>query len=187
MDFPGGKFDIDCDFELDGTDYQGDSWNKKHMIYALYAMCTSARNTLELLKMKHTHYRNEIERIVKEDLYAAVPEMEILERRKRWIAARLALAVSLVTLATESISSHLQRKRNQAMAKAMDALRKSQQGMSNRLNTYGEELLLYGQFDLNSTDTILKTLQSIYDTEAPVANRVRKLNSSWPTTYLTHD
>ena len=112
----------------------------------LKVMCQAVSPQLQLLKEKEEAYKDETDTKVK-DVKAAIPDLKSAGRFKRFASALLAIA-GLVTLAAESISGFLQRKRNKAIANAMRALQKRQDTTLNTMHRYRNDLLLYGEFSM---------------------------------------
>ena len=89
--------------------------------------CEDSLPTFTLVKTREDYYRKKLIALVDEDLYAPLESYRSLGRRSKQFASLVISAVTgLVTLAIEGISSYLQRKRNKAMANAMDALYRTQ-------------------------------------------------------------
>ena len=76
----------------------------------------------------------------------------------------------LVTLAIEAVGGYLQRKRNKAMATAMDTLHEVQLDTYDKLQRHRKDLLLYSTYSLKSTNAVLNTLQGMYTNQATLSN-----------------
>ena len=113
---------------------------------------------------------------------AAIPDLESAGRFKRFASALPAIA----GLVTESISGFPQRKRNKAIANAMRALEKRQDTTLNTLHRYRNDLLLHGEFSMNSTAELAETMQDLYVKHTFVESMVRNLSLDWPTRYLSN-
>ena len=122
---------------------------------------------------------------IKSDVQAVIPDLESAGRFKRFASALPAIA-GLATLAAESISGFLQRKRNRAIANAMRALDKRQDITQNSLHRYKNDLLLCGEFSMNSTKELAETMQDLYVKHTFVESMVRNLSHDWPTRYLSN-
>ena len=91
----------------------------------------------------------------------------------------------LVTLAVESLSGYLQNKRHKAMAKVMKALQQNQRLTFNQLHRYKDDLLLYGTYNLKSTESMLDTLQGLYHRQSSLEKHITQLQEyDWPNVYL---
>ena len=86
-------------------------------------------------------------------------------RKKRFItaiaSALLPAAGKLVTLAVEELGGYLQRKRNKALNKALEQLEFRVDLTQNMMHQLEEDFLLFGEFEINSTESIVKTFQSL--------------------------
>ena len=184
FEFPEINFEPDCDFDIGSeTDH---AWTDKYYPLKswLTQACEDARPLIHLLKAKEKFYRNEVHRIMENELYSAIPDLESAGRQKRFVTLIPAIA-GVVTLAVESIGSFLQHRRNKAMAKAMDALHKSQVNGNNRLNRYRDDMLMYGQFSLNGTEEITNSLRDMYEHQSNIEDYMRNLTTEWPRWYLS--
>ena len=94
---------------------------------------------------------------------------------------------ALVTLAVESISGHLQRKRNKAIAQAMTRMNKKIALTNHELHELEKDFLLYGDYNLNSTENILKVLESIDSRTTLLENWLNGSDSDWSYTYTNHN
>ena len=78
-------------------------------------------------------------------------------------SAALPALGKLATLAIEELGAYLQRKRNRALKVALQEL-DQKVGMSlNEMHQLEREFLLYGEYDVNSTTSIIKLLDSLDD------------------------
>ena len=86
-------------------------------------------------------------------------------RKKRFLPAAasafLPAAGKLVTLAVEELGGYLQRKRNKALNKALEQLEFRVGLTYNMMHQLEEDFLLFGEFEINSTESIVKTFQSL--------------------------
>ena len=100
------------------------------------------------------------------DFYGTLQNLKESNRGKRSIGLVVSAVTGLVTLAIEAIGSYLQRKRNKAMATAMDALHEVQLDTYDKLQRHRKDLLLYGTYSLKSMNAVLNTLQGMYTNQA---------------------
>ena len=151
--FPDLKFLPDCSFSQ--TEKHTPAWTTQYDYLKswLKVMCQAVSPQLQLLKEKEKAYRDETDSKVK-DVQAIIPNLESTGRFKRFASALPAIA-GLVTLAAEGISGFLQRKRNRTIANAM-RLDKRQDITQNSLHRYKNDLLLYGEFSMNSTKELAR-------------------------------
>ena len=86
-------------------------------------------------------------------------------KKKRFItaiaSALFPAAGKLVTLAVEELGGYLQRKRNKALNKALEQLEFRVDLTQNMMHQLEEDFLLFGEFEINSTESIVKTFQSL--------------------------
>ena len=68
----------------------------------------------------------------------------------------------------------------------MRALDKRQDITQNSLHRYKNDLLLYGEFSMNSTKELAETMQDLYVKHTFVESMVRHLSYGWPTRYLSN-
>jgi hypothetical protein len=128
-----------------------------------------------VLKSRSAQLRDELDQIVNNDLPAALPEVYgkgpqiVPNRRKRGLFTLL--ASGLVTLGTEVVSHFINKKRNKAINDAVGELRKGHMQSRNALRQFREELLLYGEYTLNNTGSVIETLDT-FD------GRIKQLNLS---------
>ena len=113
-----------------------------------------------------------------------MPALGSAGRTKRFAAALIPAIAGLVTLAVESVSGYLQNKRNKNIAVAVKALSTENGHLKNQLNGYEEDLLPYGEFNMNSTEELVETLQDMYSRQTLVEEVVANLTKNWPAIYL---
>ena len=182
--FPDPKFLPDCSFSQ--TEKHAPAWTTQYDYLKswLTVMCQAVNPQLQLLKEKEKAYRDETDNKVR-DVQAVIPDLESAGRFKRFASALPAIA-GLVTLVTESISGFLRRKRNRAIANAIRALERRQDITQNSLQRYKNDLLLYGEFSMNSTKELTETMQDLYVKHTFVESMVRNVSHDWPTRYLSN-
>ena len=73
----------------------------------------------------------------------------------------LPLTGKIATIAVEALGSHLQRKRQRAMVKAVNHLQSKQFLTRNQLYTLEKDFLMYGEYDVQSTDGLIKALKNL--------------------------
>ena len=67
----------------------------------------------------------------------------------------------LATLAVEELGSFLQKKRNNALTKALQLLDQDLQQTRNMMHQLEKDFLLYGEYDVNSTQSIINLLGNL--------------------------
>ena len=96
-----------------------------------------------------------------------IPDYDIPRNRSRRLAfgaivsAALPAIGKLATLAVEELGSYLQRKRNNALTKALQLMDQEIVHTRNMMHQLEKDFLLYGEYDINSTQSILKILDNL--------------------------
>ena len=95
------------------------------------------------------------------------PTLATGNRGKRFLAALgsalLPAVGKLSTLAIEELGGYLQRKRNKALQTALHKLDNTVHITKNMMHQLEKDFLLYGEYDINSTDTILNIFKGLND------------------------
>ena len=76
-------------------------------------------------------------------------------------SAALPAIGKLATLAVEELGAYLQRKRNKALKVALQELDKKVTILRNEMHQLEKDFLLYGEFDINFTVSIIELLDSL--------------------------
>ena len=124
-------------------------------------------------------------RLLQEEIFTALPNISPAGRTKRFAAAFLPAIAGLVTLAVESISGYLQSKRNRMISMAMDELKTQNRIHNNRLNRYKSDLLMYGNFQINSSEKLVDSLCDMYDKITLVEEYMVNHTDYWLSRYLS--
>ena len=82
-------------------------------------------------------------------------------RIKRGIAAFIPALAGLATIAVESIGSFLQKKRNAALSKGLNAIKSDQSLAWNSIKQLEDDFLLYGKYNLDSLEKIIHTVNHL--------------------------
>ena len=93
---------------------------------------------------------------------------------------------ALATMAVESISHHIQKKRNKAIAKAMTHMAQNIKMNNHEVHMLQRDFLLYGDYNLNSTEQILKVLQSVDGRTSLLEYWLNTSDSHWTNSYTNH-
>ena len=165
----------ECDFEIHSDDVQAWTDEYHYVTGWMHHICMSVQPQLKLLQEKEKFYKRELQQLLDEEILTALPALGPAGRTKRFAAALIPAIAGLVTLAVESLSGYLQNKRNKYIALAVDALSKENGHYRNQLNRYGHDLLLYGEFSVNSTEGIIDTLNEMYSRQTLVEETVANL------------
>ena len=86
---------------------------------------------------------------------------QVLDREKRGFLAFLPLIGKVATIAVEALGSYLQRKRNKAIAKALEAIQSGRFLEKNHLYKLDKDFVMYGEYDVQSTDGLIKLLSNL--------------------------
>ena len=185
LDFSERILMPDCDFSITKDHVKG-TWTNKHSYLTvwMHQICKAMRPHVKLLQEKEKFYRNEVKQLLDEDISHAIPALGSAGRTKRFTAALIPAIAGLVTLAVESVSGYLQSKRNKNIAAAVNALSIENGHIKNQLNRHAEDLLLYGEFHMNSTEELVETLQDMYSRQTLVEEVMANLTRNWPAVYL---
>ena len=82
-------------------------------------------------------------------------------RTKICFAAFIPALASLATIAVESIGSFLQKKRNAALSKGLNAIKSDQSLAWNSIKQLEDDFLLYGKYNLDSLEKIIHTVNHL--------------------------
>ena len=99
-------------------------------------------------------------------------------------SAALPAIGKLATLAVEELGAYLQRKRNKALKVALQELDREKKQMRNEMHLLQKDFLLYGEFDVNSTVSIIELLDSL-DNRTSYLERILKMKlKAWNEKFL---
>ena len=102
-------------------------------------------------------------------------------------SAALPAIGKLATLAVEELGAYLQRKRNKALKVALQELDRDKRQMRNEMRLLEKDFLLYGEFDVNSTVSIIKLLDSL-DNRTSYLEQILKMKvQAWNEKFLSKD
>ena len=91
-------------------------------------------------------------------------------RQKRGFLAFLPLIGKIATIAVEALGSHLQKKRKRAMVKAVTEMQNNQFLTRNELYQLEKDFLMYGEYNVRSTDGIIRMLSNLTNRTAFLEN-----------------
>lgn len=146
--------------------------------------CHSARWRRSFILNKAKMLRETLEQKLLGDLPNALPDLYPptssgqgpMTRRRRGIFT--AIAGGLVTLATEVVSHFLKRKRDRAVHRSIRKIREDQNRDLDKIRRLGNDFIMYGKYNLNSTEGILKSLQASEKQVQALRQQVER-NSLW--------
>ena len=101
------------------------------------------------------------------------------------VSAALPAIGKLATLAVEELGAYLQRNRNKALKVALQELDKRVKVTRNEMHQLEKDFLLYGEFDVNSTVSIIELLDSL-DNRTSYLERILEMEvKAWTDRFLT--
>ena len=101
------------------------------------------------------------------------------------VSAALPAIGKLATLAVEELGAYLQRKRNKALKVAMQELDRRVKVTRNEMHQLEKDFLLYGEFDVNSTVSIIKLLDSLDNRTSYLEGILEMKVKAWTDRFLT--
>ena len=127
-----------------------------------------------------------------EDHFLDPPDPQVMNRTSRAVPGMGMLVGSLVTqgvgalitLAKESISAHLSRKRSKAIARAMSQMDSNNEKTKNQLQLLEKDFLMYGDYDINSTASIVSMLKYLGNRTSSIERWVKLKEPSWSYHYM---
>ena len=150
----------------------------------LRCMCEHSLPLFSLIQQREQFNREYLIKLVEQDLYGTLQTHKNARRKKKSVGLVVSAVTGLVTLAVEAVGGYLQKKRNKAMATAMDALREAQLDTYNKLQRHKKDLLLYGTYSLRSMNSVLDTLWGMYTNQASLSESMTVLDDrTWPILY----
>ena len=112
-------------------------------------------------------------------------------RSKRLLGALGAIASAalpavgkLATLAVEELGAYLQRKRNKALKVALQEMDNKIGVTLNEMHQLEKDFLLYGEFDINSTKSIMELLDSLHNRTSTLENILEMKETEWNIRFL---
>ena len=146
--------------------------SEKDALWWSYLNCRANRARVDSIRAKGENLQRTIKRILTKDIYALLPDLKVekpdesnVERQKRfpWVAA----IGGLITVVTEAISIIKQRKRDKAIEKALQKFRMEKGEIVNRVEQFGDDFLMYGEYLLNTTEEVITriNLMTKHDTD----------------------
>ena len=159
--------------------------------FMLYEICKSTQPILKLLEKKENLYRQELQQKVEKEMLSALPYLGTVPagRPKRFVNFIIPALAGVVTLAVEGVSTFLKNKRQKYMTMAMAELKEGHLEHKNILKRHQKDLMMYGEFSMNSTVDLVDALEDMYHNVTSVEKLIVNLTdnmSEWPKHYLNH-
>ena len=113
-----------------------------------------------------------------------IPYLNIPRNRSRRligaiVSAALPAIGKLATLAVEELGSYLQKKRNNALTTALQRLDQDLLHTRNMMHQLEQDFLLYGEYDINSTQSILTILENLDDRTSSLEGWLEYNTKEW--------
>ena len=138
----------------------------------LIDMCNQLMVIVKHYVNKHKFYNISIHQLIEKEIPAVLPKIHSKDRNKRSIIGPIISGI--IGIAHETISYFLKRKRDNAMRKAYHALNTKQNIMKNELYQHNKDLLMYGQFSLDTLDHIVDTINDLHARTVKVEKMFQK-------------
>ena len=110
-------------------------------------------------------------------------------RSKRLLGAIVSAALpavgKLATLAVEQLGAYLQRKRNRALKVAMQEMDRKVGTARNMMHQLEKDFLLYGEYDVNSTQSIMKLLGSLHNRTSSLEKILELKVPTWALSFIS--
>ena len=134
---------------------------------AVSEWCAKATPYMQHIQRKEKYFLDRLYSLLENDLYSVLPQLKknnpSTRRKQRSLRALAFSAVTgLITLAVESIGSFLRNKQEKRINDAVIAMRESTADVQNRLQQYGDDFLMYGQYNVETLDKVIETVYSLH-------------------------
>ena len=110
---------------------------------------------------------------------------DVRGRNKRGLVTFLPLIGKIATIAAEALGSHLQRKRQKAMIKAVNEMQSKRFLTRNELYKLEKDFLMYGEYDVQTTDGVIHVLQNLNNRTAYLESMINGQNINAMLQYLS--
>ena len=95
------------------------------------------------------------------NVYTNTSLSEHVRKKRGLLGLAIPIVGKLATIAIEALGSHLQKKRRRAMAKALERLESKQFLNKNQLYKLDHDFLMFGDYDIQTTDGMIKLLGNL--------------------------
>ena len=104
-------------------------------------------------------------------------------RTQRWlvpaVSASLPAVGKLATIAVEHLGSYLQGRRNKAITKSLEKMDRKITLTRNMMHQLEKDLVLFGEYDTNSTESIIKMLDSLDNRSSTIERWLEGHSVAW--------
>ena len=193
INFPIAELDLSCEHIIAAiahaeATHKGSyikSLSHTNLVY-MKKICLTSVPIFKYMKQKQDYYQSRVTTLITNELTKLTPQVEVVKRQKRFIAAFLPSIAGLFSIAVEQLSGHLQRKRNQAIRNSLRAL-KTEMAMNseNIVKQFNKELILFGHYNLQGMKNILATINNVNNHTSSFADNVVGSLKQWQDLYVT--
>ena len=134
---------------------------------------------------KHLHDPLLASTHVEEEDILNYDKTDVQGRNKRGLVAFLPLIGKIATIAAKALGSHLQRKRQKAMIKAVNEMQSKRFLTRNELYKLEKDFLMYGEYDVQTTDGVIHVLQNLNNRTAYLESTINGQNINAMLQYLS--
>ena len=128
-------------------------------------LCAIVDPVIEWYKSREDYFKKQIHHKIAVDVRAALDDLISAGIEKRFLPALIPIGTSLVTIAAEALSSHLQRKRVAAINKGLQGLKAQREAdrrnFHNMVKQLQDDFVMIGEYNVNSTSEIITTMNKM--------------------------
>lgn len=161
------EIDTECSFLFKVQNNVQQSVQRQQIQDAMSDMCSIIRPYVRHIQAKEQYLMTKISNFYDSELYTALPALRIglpQSRTKRAVSTLLLSSlVPLVTVGMEALGGYLQRKRNEAVNKALYALHEDRTLIKNQLAQFENDLVMYGKYSIDGIDKSLQTINDMHN------------------------
>jgi hypothetical protein len=183
-------FNISCEFPDETmfkyTDKRGSLKLQEHIQPWLRQICKASKPLMKMLQQKSLRAKEAFTTVMRDDLYAALPELSLVDRVKRWVAQVVGFGLGLATLAIEQINTHLQKSRNEAIMKTLALLRNRDAKIHNFVTQFESDFIMYGKYNVESLDKIVGSFNNLSQQTTRLETVIEGRDALWPEYYMAH-
>ena len=147
-----------------------------------YKRATNSGNVSKHVKHDHLQADGQIGK--HEQVYTNSSLVSTSREKRGIFSVALPVIGKLATIAIEALGSHLQRKRRSALAKALEKMQSRQFLTKNQLHKLKQDFLMYGDYDVQSTDGMIRLLRNLNDRTTNLEDMLNGKDSRLASLYL---
>ena len=199
IDFPEVYLRSTCDWVMDSynntTSRSASTYAEDNRVFMM-SICSSALPMLQWLKGRESYYQSRLKTLMSTEVKILLDNLisaggDVI-REERFLAQLIPIGTSLITLAAEAISAHLQRNRVKAVQKGLKRLeadkskdRRERKLFLNSLRQVEKDFIMVGEYNINSTESIISSINDMTSQNAEVEKAVVGYLEKWPSLYLS--